>query len=133
MERSEKGEDPRPRGVFGSLQRLLATLLEVVQTRIALAATELEEQRLRSGQLLMIGFVTLFLLGMAIIFVTLFVVVTFWETNRGAVLGGFAVLYLVLAAIAGAVWYRCARSRPRLFEATLAELSKDREQLGPRP
>ncbi len=133
MASPEEGEGPRPRGVFGSLQRLLATLLEVVQTRIALAATELEEQRLRSGQVLMAGLVTMFLLGMAIIFITLFVVVAFWETNRGAVLGGFAVLYLVLATIAGVVWYRCAKSRPRLFEATLAELSKDREQLGPRP
>lgn len=133
MERPETESGSRPRGVFGSLQRILATLLEIVQTRIAIAATEIEEQRVRSGQLLVAGFVTLFFLGLAIIFVTLFVVMIFWETNRLAVLGGFAALYLVLAAIGAVVWRQRAATRPRLFAATLAELSKDREQLGPRP
>jgi uncharacterized membrane protein YqjE len=133
MERPKEEVGPRPRGVFGSFQRLLATLLELVETRVALVATELEEQRLRFGQLLLAALVTLFLLGMATIFITLYVVAAFWETNRIAVLGGFALLYLVLAAIAAAVWYRCAKARPRLFDATISELRKDREQLGPRP
>lgn len=131
MERPEGEAEARPRGVFSSLQNLVATLLEIVQTRIALAATELEEQRLRSGQLLVAVSVTLFFAGMAMIFITLFVVAAFWETSRVAVLGGFGLVYLVLAVIAAAVWRRCARARPRLFEATLAELSKDRDQLGP--
>jgi len=131
MERSEEGEGPRPRGVFGSLRRLMATLLEVVQTRIALVATELEEQRLRSAQLLMAGFVTMFLVAMAMMFGTLFVVVTFWDTNRTAALGAVTLFYLVLAAIAGVVWYRCHKSRPHLFAATLAELHKDRDELEP--
>lgn len=133
MERPEGGAEPRPHGVLGSLQNLVATLLEIVQTRIALAATELEEQRLRSGQLLVAVSATLFLVAMAVIFITLFVVAAFWETSRVAVLGGFGLLYLVLAVIAAVVWRRCARARPRLFEATLAELAKDRDQLRPRP
>ena len=133
MEQREEGRGQPARGVFGSLRRLLATLLEVAQTRIALVATELEEQRLRSAQLLMIGFVTMFMVGMAMMFGTLFVVVTFWDNNRTAALGGVTLFYLVLAAIAGAVWYRCHKARPHLFEATLAELQKDRDELEPGP
>lgn len=132
MEHPEDVPGARPRGVLNSLQRLFGTLLEIVQTRIALIATEIEEQRVRSGHVLVAGFVTMFFLGMAILFLTLFVVVLFWESNRVAALGSFGVLYLVLAAIAAAVWRRCIKARPRLFEATLAELGKDRDQLGPR-
>jgi uncharacterized membrane protein YqjE len=133
MEHSEEEKGKPPRGVFGSLQRLLATLLELVETRIELVATELEEQRLRFAHMLLAALVTLFLVGMATLFITLFVVVAVGETYRIAVLGGFAGLYVILAIIAAVVWHRCARARPRLFDATISELRKDREQMGPRP
>jgi len=120
-------------GVLGSAKRLLATLVEIVETRIALAVNEIEEQRARSMQLAVTALVTLFLSGMAMFFVTLFVIVAFWETNRIAVVGGFALLYLALAVIAAMVLRHRARNRPRLFATTLAELRKDREQLGPHP
>jgi uncharacterized membrane protein YqjE len=129
MEHPAEDTGARTSGVLGSLQRLLGTLLEIVQTRIVLVANEFEEQRVRTGQAIVAGALTLFFFGMAVVFVTLFVVMVFWETQRVAVVGGFALLYLVLAAIGALVWRQRTRTRPRLFDATLAELGKDREQL----
>jgi len=49
------------------------------------------------------------------------------------VLGGVALLYLVLGGLAGIVLYRRLKSRPRLFATTLSELAKDRDQIATPP
>ncbi|HSJ81199.1 MAG TPA: phage holin family protein, partial [Thiobacillus sp.] len=55
--------------------------------------------------------------------------VAFWESHRLAALGGLTGIFL--AAGVGVVWLAMhkARTRPRLFAASLAELSKDRQRL----
>lgn len=119
-------------GLLASLQRLLATLLEVLQTRVEIIATEFEEERVRIQELVVFGFVALFFVNLGIVLLTLFTVMLFWETHRLYVLGGLAVLYLGLGFIISIVLRRRLGARPRLFATTLAELSKDRDQLTPR-
>lgn len=118
-------------GLLASLQRLLATSLEILQTRVEIVATEFEEERERIRELVVFGFVALFFVNIGVVLLTLFTVMLFWETHRLYVLGGFAVLYLGLGLIAATVLRRRNRSRPRLFATTVAELSKDRDQLTP--
>lgn len=118
-------------GLLASLQRLLATLLDIVQTRVAIVATEFEEERVRLRELVVFGFVALFFVNLGIMLFTLFVVMLFWETHRLYVMGGFALLYLGVGVVAGISLRHRLKSRPRLFAATLAELSKDRDQLTP--
>jgi uncharacterized membrane protein YqjE len=118
-------------GLLASLQRLLATLLEILQTRAEIVATEFEEERERIRELIVLGFVALFFVNLGVVLLTLFIVMLFWDTHRLYVLGGFAVLYLGLGLMAVTVLHRRHRSRPRLFATTLAELSKDRDQLTP--
>lgn len=118
-------------GLLGSLRRAASTLIEIVQTRIELVVTELEEQGLRAAELAALGLLTLFFVCLAIVLGTLAVVVAYWERNPVAVLGALAALYLVLAVIVGLVWRARARARPRLLSATLAELERDREELTP--
>jgi len=114
-----------------SLQRLLTTLLDIVHTRVAIIATEFEEERLRLRELVVFGLVAMFFVSLGIVLLTLFVVMLFWETNRLYVLGGFALLYLGVGVVAGISLRHRLKSRPRLFATTLAELSKDRDQMTP--
>ena len=118
-------------GLLASLLRLLATLLDIVQTRVAIVATEFEEERVRLRELVVFGFVALFFVNLGIVLFTLFVVMLFWETHRLYVMGGFALLYLGVGVVAGISLRHRLKSRPRLFATTLAELSKDRDQLTP--
>jgi uncharacterized membrane protein YqjE len=116
-------------GLLASVQRLLATLIEIVQTRVAIVATEFEEERERIRELVMFGFLALFFLSLGLTLVTLFFAMLLWEEHLVFVLGGCALLYLGLGAIAGIVLRRRLKARPRLFASTLAELAKDRDQL----
>ncbi len=127
MASSDSG--PRPVGLLKSLRRLISTLVEILQTRVKLAATELEEQGLRVAQLVALSFLVLFFFCLAVIFGTLAVVMVYWKDDPALVLGGFAALYLALAIILGVVWRARAKARPRLLSATLAEFARDREEL----
>lgn len=118
-------------GLLNSLRRVLASFIGIAQTRIELAVTEIEEQKLRAAQLAVLSIMALFFVSLAIIFGTLAVVMAYWDRSPEAVLGGFAVMYLVFAIIAGLVWRTHSRARPRLLDATLAELVRDREELTP--
>jgi uncharacterized membrane protein YqjE len=118
-------------GLLNSLRRVVSTLVEILQTRLELVVTELEEQKLRAAQLAALSFLALFFVSLAIIFGTLAVVMVYWDRNPAAVLTGFALLYLALAIIMGLVWRARAKARPRLLSATLAELARDREELTP--
>ena len=118
-------------GLLNSLRRVLASFIGIAQTRIELAVTEIEEQKLRAAQLAVLSIMALFFVSLAIIFGTLAVVMAYWDRSPEAVLGGFAVMYLVFAIIAGLVWRAHSRARPRLLDATLAELVRDREELTP--
>ncbi len=111
----------------------MATLLELLQTRVEIVATEFEEERVRLRELVVFGFLALFFVSVGLTLATLFVVALYWDTHRLAVLGGVALLYLGLGGFAGFCLYRRLKSRPRLFSTTLSELEKDREQLGPGP
>lgn len=119
-------------GLLGSIERLFSTLIEVVQTRIELASNELEEERERLQEIVILGLVTSFLIGLGVVLLTIVLVMVFWDTHRMAVLAGFAAFYLVLGVIAGLRVLYIVRSKPRLFSATLSELDKDREQLSSR-
>jgi uncharacterized membrane protein YqjE len=118
-------------GLLVSLQRLLTTLLDIVHTRVAIVSTEYEEERERIRELVVFGLGAMFFVSLGVVLFTLFVVMLFWETYRLYVMGGFAVLYLGLGVVAGIALRHRLKSRPRLFATTLAELSKDRDQVTP--
>lgn len=126
----EAGNSP---GLLASLQRLMGTLLEILQTRVEIIATEFEEERVRLRELVVFGVLMLFFVSVGLTLATLFVVAVYWDTNRLAVLGWVALLYLGLGGLAGTVLYRRLKCRSRLFATTVSELAKDRDQLGPRP
>jgi uncharacterized membrane protein YqjE len=120
-------------GLMESLKRLADTLLAIFQTRLELLSNEMEEERLRIEQMLLYGSVALLFFGLAIMLLTAFFVVLFWDSYRLLVLGVFAALYFVAGLLAWTALRRVAREKSKLFSASLAELADDRDRLAPRP
>lgn len=117
-------------GLFESLKTLAGSLVGIVQTRLELLSTDIAEERAHLTTLLVLGLVALFCLGVGVVLLAILIAVAFWESHRLAALGGLTGFFLVAGAgLAGLAAHK-ARSRPRLFAASLAELSKDRQQLG---
>jgi len=125
----DAAEDSRPAGLFDSVKSLLATLVGMAQTRAELITTEVEEQFARLVSLLVWGLVALFLAFTGVILSAIALIVLFWDSNRVLAAGGLAAVFVVLAVIAVLGFIARAKARPRLFEASLEELAKDRNQL----
>ena len=81
------------------------------------------------GPMLVWTLAALFCTFVGVVLATLFVVVALWDTHRLLALGIPAILFLVGAALASLIVLGKARSKPRLFAASLAELSKDHNEL----
>jgi uncharacterized membrane protein YqjE len=116
-------------GLFTSLKNLSATFIAIVHTRLDLLRTDLEEERLRLMSLLLMGFVSLFCLCVGVVFFAILIVVALWDTHRLAVLGSVAGIFLLAGVILCGLAIRTLKTMPRMFEASLAELSKDQKQL----
>ena len=119
---------PAP-GLLGTLRELLGALLDVGQTRLALASTELEEERLRLVELLLWATLALFLAGVGIVLAALLLVLLFWDGPREWVLGGITAAFVLGAGGALAVWRRKAHEKPPFLVATLGELRRARDAL----
>jgi uncharacterized membrane protein YqjE len=124
---------PEPAGLMESLKRMAGTLLATIQTRLELLSSEFEEERWNIQLMLLYGSIALFFFGLAILLLTIFIVVLLWDSYRLPVLGGFIDLYLVAGLLAWNALRRVAREKSKLFSASLAALSDDRDQLALRP
>ncbi len=122
----------RHAGLFDSVKTLGATLLAIAHTRLELLSTEIEEERERLTSMLTWMLVALFCGGFGMVLATLFFVFALWRTHPLLALGIPAILFLVGAASAWLVALGKAKAKPRLFAASLAELSKDRKGSRPR-
>jgi uncharacterized membrane protein YqjE len=120
-------------GLMESLKRMAGTLLVILQTRLELLSSELEEERMNIEQMVLYGSIALFFFGLAILLLTIFIVVLFWDSYRLPVLGIFIGLYFVAGLLAWNAMRGVAREKSKLFSASLAELADDRDQLAPRP
>src|SRR6266849_3582279 len=87
-------ETGRAEGLFESLRNLAKTFLAVVQTRIEIFASEIDEERTRLARIALLAAVAAFCLGLAVILLVFFLVVLFWDSNRllaiGVLTGVFA-------------------------------------------
>ena len=128
MVQSSPGAAGSP-GLLASLRRLAATLVGVLQTRLELFATEVEEERVRLTRMLLLGIAATFFLALGILTLTLFVIILFWDTHRLLVTGILTVIYLAAGLSFVYAVRREAAAGSRLFSASLSELAKDRERL----
>lgn len=116
-------------GLFKSLGNLLHTVLTMAQTRLELVTTELQEEVQRAARLLLLAFVAVVCGLMSALFIALTIVFAFWDTHRVLASVGVTVGFLVITAIALGVMRARLKAKPRLLDATLSELARDRDEL----
>jgi uncharacterized membrane protein YqjE len=116
-------------GLLSSLKNLTISLIAIVHTRLELISTDLEEGRERFISLLALAFISLFSLCFGAVMLTILVVVVFWDTHRLLVMGSLTGLFIIIGAAIGALVVRRLKRMPRMFEASLAELIKDHQEM----
>lgn len=101
----------------------------MAQTRLALAAVEMEEESLRFLSYLALAMLALLCLFVGLVLLVFLVIVVFWDTHRIAAIAITAAVFIA-AALATLLGVRASfRSKPKLLSFTLAELNKDLDQL----
>ena len=106
-------------GLLQFLKGYLGVWVEVLRTRFDLVVNELEEERERLQQLVILAAATCFCLGVGVLLVTFFLVVLFWGPidwrwlADGVAVPGRGVDGLAIRA-------QKVSKRPRLFSAPLA-------------
>jgi uncharacterized membrane protein YqjE len=118
--------ETRP-GLLGSVRRLVDTGLGLAQNRLELFAVEIQEEKIRFAELIMLVCALVAVASLALALLTLTVVLVFWETGRVPALISLSVLYT-----GGAIWlWRMVQARlhqdSKPFSATLEELKKDKK------
>lgn len=118
--------------LFTSLKNLVSTGASIAQTRLELISTDVQIARAKFLSLLVMVILTLFFLFFGLIMLALLIVTYSWETDRILALSLLTSSFLVIGIILALVVLRSLKTMPRLFEATITELAKDRQELAKR-
>jgi uncharacterized membrane protein YqjE len=124
--------DPATRargGLFRSVMRFAGTLVTLAQTRLELFTHEIREEVQRASELLVWAFIALLAGGIGLLFAGLTIILVYWETHRTLAAVLVTLAFVVLSASSYGVVRSRMKRNPRLFDATLAELARDREQV----
>lgn len=116
-------------GLLESTKRLFGTVSAIISTRLELLSNELEEALLHMEQMFLFSVSVLFCFGLAVLLLTAFIVVLFWDNHRLAILGSLSAIFFVLGVWLSMLLRSKAQAKTKLFTVSLAELTKDREEL----
>lgn len=125
----ETGNAPGQGGLFASARGLLGTGVALLHNRLELLGVELAEERVRLVSMLAYGGAAFLCLAAGLVFLSIFLTVLLWESNRLLALGVFSALFLGAGVASLMFASSLARSGSKLFSASLAELRKDRDAL----
>src|SRR5436190_15912221 len=95
--------ESNPVGFFGMLRRLGRTAIGTLQNRVELAAIELQEERQRLFELILLAGRALMLAGIALVLFSAAIVLLFPPAYRIYAAVGLGLLYLAGAAV---LWFR---------------------------
>jgi uncharacterized membrane protein YqjE len=118
--------------LLSSLKNLVSTGASMAQTRLELISTDVQIARTKFLGLLVMVIFTLFFLFFGLIMLALLIVIYSWETDRILALSLLTAGFLAVGCILALVVLRSLKTMPKLFEATIAELAKDRQELAKR-
>lgn len=125
--------EPREEGLLASLKTLTLTLVDVVQTRLELLSSDVAEERAQLTAILMSALVALFCVGVGVVLLAILIVVMFWESHRIVTLSLLTAVFLATGTGLWLLALHKLRNKPRLFDASIGELAKDRDQLSSTP
>ena len=122
-------EAGRSESLLDSLRNLARTFIAIVQTRVEIFASEVDEERTRLARIAVLAAVAALCIALAVVLLVFFLVVLFWDTNRLLAIGVLAGVFAVGGTAAGLGLRAAISQRPKFLSATLAELRKDRTRL----
>ena len=113
-----------PPGLVGSLRHLVAAVLGLVRNRLRILNVEIQEEKLRLAELLVMGvmFVLFLLMAFILIFITL--ILFLWEWAEWISLG-FTIFFVLGAFVFYRIIYHRLTAGPSPFDETVSELKKD--------
>ena len=115
--------------LLSSIKGLASTGASIAQTRLELLSVDVQIARSKFISLLLMMISALFFLFFGLVMLALLIVIYSWETDRMLALGLLTGAFLSVGLILAALIIQSLRNMPRLFEASIAELAKDREAL----
>lgn len=115
--------------LLSSIKGLAATGASITQTRLELLSLDVQIARSKFVSLLVMIISALFFLFFGLVMLALLIVIYSWETDRMMALGLLTGAFLTVGLILVALIIQSLRKMPRLFEASITELAKDREAL----
>ena len=123
--------DSNHTSLFGSLKRLGDTALATAHNRVELFAVELQEEKCRLIQAILLAAAAIALGVTALTLTTITLVVLFWENGRVPALCVLSGLFVVATLVIVRALNKLLASAPG-FRSTLNELEKDRACFQPR-
>jgi uncharacterized membrane protein YqjE len=117
--------NPLGTGLPGALRALGATLLALVCARAKLIAVELQEEKARAGQKLVLVVLAALFLAMGMLLAAFLVIVLFWDAHRMLAAGGVTLLYLAIGGWALVRLREMNHNSPPPFSATMSEFAND--------
>lgn len=122
---------PAPPRRGSSPRRLAVALFGLLQGHIALFGEELKEQHQHTLSLMVLTGLSLAFGLLLLIGLSAALLIIFWDSHRLVLITALCACYgLGLLSCLIGLWRRL-RSAPEPFDASLAELARDREQLLP--
>jgi uncharacterized membrane protein YqjE len=115
--------------ILSSLKNLVSTGASIAQTRLELISTDVQIARAKFLSLLVMVAFTLFFLFFGLVMLALLIVIYSWEADRIMALSLLTCSFLAVGCILALVVLRTLKTMPKLFEATITELAKDRQEL----
>ncbi len=115
--------------LLSSIKSLISTGTSIAQTRLELISVDVQIARTQLISLLVMIVSALFFLFFGLVMLALFIVIYSWESDRMMALGLLTGAFLSIGLILAALIMQSLRTMPKLFEASIAELAKDREAL----
>lgn len=112
-----------------ALKRVVSSLLGMGQTRLELAGVELAQARQSTVRTVLWSLLTALAFSLASVFLCALVIALSWESYRFTAIAACAAFYLVLGSYFYVKLKDTLSAQPPLFEATLAELGRDRQAI----
>jgi len=115
--------------LLSSIKNLVTTGASIAQTRLELISLDVQVARTQFISLLVMIMSALFFLFFGLVMLALLIVIYSWESDRMMALGLLTSAFLLIGLILAVMIMQSLRTMPKLFEASIAELAKDREAL----
>ncbi|MCX8958199.1 phage holin family protein [Erwinia psidii] len=127
MADSQQSQGPG-KGVINIAQRIVTTMVGIVETRVRLAVVELEEEKARLIQMLMMVGLTMLFTAFGLMSLMVLII---WAVDAQYRLMAIAITTAVLFALAiiFGLWTLVKSRRSTLLSATRKELQSDRRLL----